>query len=102
MEHEDKAHESKEATKQTAIDPIVLASGASVLLSWYFFFIKGDRQRGLFVGLWPPTLMAFASYFRGARMEQMLRKRPGSVVSRVQERLPAQVQERLQEQMQEH
>lgn len=93
METQHKRQETKEATKGTAIDPIVLASGASVLLSWYFYFAKDDKERGLFVGLWPPTLMAFASYFRGARMEQMIERsllNPRGVVSRVQEMLQEQ------------
>ncbi len=88
MEHQETKHETKQATKKTAIDPIVLASGASVLLAWYFFYVKEEREQGLFVGLWPPTLMAFASYFRGARMEDMLQHRGMSasgVVSKIQE-----------------
>lgn len=97
MEHESKKHETKEASKKTAIDPIIMGSAASVLLSWYFFYLKEDRQQGLFVGLWPPTLMAFASYFRSARMEDMLEHQAqgvnaSGVVSRVQEMLQEQKQ----------
>lgn len=93
MAQQDVQHETKQATKKTAIDPIILASGASVLLSWYFYFVQGDRDHGLFVALWPPTLIAFASYFRGARMEDMLQHRgltTGNVVSRLQEMLQEQ------------
>ena len=61
-----------EATAQTGTDPAVMAAGASVLLSWYFFFGRDDRELGLFVGLWPPTLLAFASYFRQTRMSDKL------------------------------
>ncbi len=53
---------------ETAMDPAVTAAALSVALSWYFFFLRGDRHRGLFVGLWPPTILAFASYFKQTRM----------------------------------
>lgn len=55
-----------------------MASAASVLLSWYFFFMRGDKLRGLFVGLWPPTFLAFASYFEQTRMSDMMRDATGS------------------------
>lgn len=43
-------------------DPVVAAAMGSVLYSWYQFYIKGDTDTGLFVGLWAPTLLAAASY----------------------------------------
>ena len=55
-----------------AMGPAVLASAASVGLSWYYFFLRGDRERGLFVGLWPPTILAFASYFNQRKMRNQL------------------------------
>ena len=55
-----------------AMGPAVVASAASVALAWYYFFVKGDRQRGLFIGLWPPTILAFASYFNQRRMRNQL------------------------------
>ncbi|QFU83784.1 hypothetical protein [Natronorubrum aibiense] len=57
---------------EQAIGPAVLASAASVGLSWYYFFLRGDRERGLFVGLWPPTILAFASYFNQRKMRRQL------------------------------
>jgi hypothetical protein len=44
--------------------PVALAAVASVLYSWYMFYVREDELYGLFVGLWPPTLLAFASYLR--------------------------------------
>ena len=67
-----------EATAETGTDPAVIASAASVVLSWYYFFIQGDRETGLFVGLWPPTIMAFASYFNQTRMADRLQRATGS------------------------
>lgn len=76
--------QSREASKRTAIDPIVLGAGASVLLSWFYFFGQDEPEKGLFVGLWPPTLLAFASYFRQTRMHTMLEEQSTGLVHRVQ------------------
>ncbi len=67
---------------EQALGPAFLASAASVGLAWYYFFIRGDRQRGLFVGLWPPTILAFASYFNQRKMRQQLDTitRPGTTL----------------------
>lgn len=56
------------ATEQSGTDPLVIAAAASVLLSWYEYFGRGNKEMGLFVGLWPPTILAFASYFRQRKM----------------------------------
>lgn len=55
-----------------AMGPAFMAAAASVGLSWYYFFARGDKERGLFVGLWPPTILAFASYFNQRKMSQQL------------------------------
>ena len=60
------------ATAETGTDPAVMAAGASVMLSWYYYFVRGDREMGLFVGLWPPTILAFSSYFTQTRMRDKL------------------------------
>lgn len=75
---------SEKAAERTGRDPIVLASAASIPLSWYYFYMKKDRQKGLFVGLWAPTLLAFASYFRQTRMNEMMDRESSDIVSRVQ------------------
>lgn len=64
--------QAAEEVSEQALGPAFLAAGASVGLAWYYFFLKGDRQRGLFVGLWPPTILAFASYFNQRKMRQQL------------------------------
>ncbi|GAB3680019.1 hypothetical protein GCM10028857_02150 [Salinarchaeum chitinilyticum] len=45
-------------------DPIVAIAAGSVLLSWYEFYVKGEKEDGIFVGLWAPTLLALASYLQ--------------------------------------
>ncbi|WP_049925013.1 hypothetical protein [Halopiger goleimassiliensis] len=64
--------EAAEQVGEQAMGPAFLAAAASVGLSWYYFFLRGEKQRGLFVGLWPPTILAFASYFNQRRMAQQL------------------------------
>lgn len=75
---------SSEAAERARSDPFLLASMVSIPLSWYYFFGKGDRERGIFVGLWAPTLLALGSYFRQMSMREMLDRESNSLVSRVQ------------------
>ena len=67
-----------EAAGETGMDPAVIGAAASVALSWYYFFVQGDREKGLFVGLWPPTIFAFVSYFQQTRMSRRLESAIGS------------------------
>jgi hypothetical protein len=41
-----------------------LAAGISFLLSVYLFF-GGDRERGIFVGLWVPSILSAGSLLMG-------------------------------------
>ncbi|SEH10829.1 hypothetical protein SAMN04487967_0077 [Natronorubrum sediminis] len=80
-EQEMSGQQAEEVTRQ-AMGPALLAAVASVGLSWYYFFLRGDRQRGIFVGLWPPTILAFASYFNQRKMRQQLETvtQPGATI----------------------
>lgn len=79
--------QAREAAQETTRDPWILAAGASVVLSWIAFFGARDRELGLFIGLWPPTFLAFASYFNQTRMQQMLNRATGQggIVERVEQ-----------------
>jgi hypothetical protein len=91
MQRKSQMQETQEATKRTAIDPMVLAAGLSVVLSWAVFYGKGDKEQGLFIGLWPPTLLAFASYFRQNKLEEKLERQGASgIVRRVQQAIEQQ------------
>jgi hypothetical protein len=61
-----------EAAGESTTDLAIIASAASVALSWYQFFGRGNKMQGMFIGLWPPTILAFASYFNQKRIEQKL------------------------------
>lgn len=53
-----------ETTPMSAGDPVAGIAGASVLYAWYKFYVRGDRESGIFIGLWAPTLLAAASYLQ--------------------------------------
>lgn len=61
-----------EAAKEPSTNVTMMATEASVVLSWYEFFVRDNKIRGLFVALWPPTILAFASYFHQKRMEEQI------------------------------
>ena len=65
------------AAEQTSMDPAVMVSAGAVVLSWYQFFFRGNKLTGLFVGLWPPTILAFASYFKQTQMSDTLDRAAG-------------------------
>ena len=73
--------------EQTSSNPTIMASVGSIVLSWYLFFVAGDREGGLFVGLWAPTILAFGSYFRQTRMHAKLDQAMGrgGIVERVEQ-----------------
>ena len=55
-----------------ALGPVGLAALGSIGLALYFFYVRGDKQRGQFVGLWPSTILALASYLRLEQIKQTL------------------------------
>lgn len=58
--------------ERTGADLAVVASLASVALSLNEFFVKGNRERGIFVGLWAPTILGFSSYLKQKAIEERL------------------------------
>jgi len=60
----EKIDEVADQAPMSAGDPIAVAAVASVLFAWYNFYIRGEKQTGIFVGLWAPTMLAAASYLQ--------------------------------------
>lgn len=56
-----------------SVGPTVLASMASVGLALYFYYVRGDKQRGQFVGFWPVTILAFASFLKLEEIKELLK-----------------------------
>jgi hypothetical protein len=53
-----------ESTPLSAGDPVATAAAGSVLLAWYQFYVRDDKESGIFIGLWAPTMLAAASYLQ--------------------------------------
>ena len=64
MEKPKEKEAAKEIEERTGFDPVILAAVGSVILSWYQFYVRGNKEYGLFIGLWPPTLLAFSNAIR--------------------------------------
>ena len=69
-----------ETATEAGTDLALVASIASVALSWYAFFGRGDRELGLFVGLWPPTILTLANHFKQREFEQRIKMIPTAPV----------------------
>lgn len=61
-------------------------------LSLFTFFVARNREMGIFVGLWPPTILAFGSYFRQGRMNEKMDRAMGrtGVIERVEKMVQGQ------------
>ncbi|QAU12755.1 hypothetical protein EKH57_08480 [Halorubrum sp. BOL3-1] len=69
---EETAVEAVEGVSSDGLGPAVFASVGSVALALYFYYVRGDKQRGQFVGLWPVTILGLASYFKLAEIREAL------------------------------
>jgi hypothetical protein len=56
--------------ESSGFGPAALSAIGSVALALYYYYVKGDEQRGQFVGLWPATILGMASYLKIAKMER--------------------------------
>jgi len=56
--------------EESGLGPAGLASIGSVALALYYYYVRGDEQRGQFVGLWPGTILGFAAYLKLSQQEQ--------------------------------
>lgn len=72
MSQEKDTEDAREVGMGTERDPIVLAAAGSVLLAWYQFYIRGNKEAGLFIGLWPPTMLAFSNAIRINNIDQKM------------------------------
>ena len=61
---DDPAGEAFEEMGTDGLGLPVMAALGSVALALYFYYVRGDKQRGQFVGLWPSTILALASFFK--------------------------------------
>lgn len=80
MEIEKDEGAAKEIEKRTGFDPIILAAIGSVALAWFQYYVRGNRHHGLFIGLWPPTLLAFSTAIRNQQQQRNRREQDDETV----------------------
>lgn len=80
MPDQKEQEKAKEIGKRTGRDPIIMVAAGSVLLSWYQFYVRGNKQSGLFIGLWPPTLLAFSNAVRINNISRKVESKTESLV----------------------
>jgi hypothetical protein len=58
---------------ESGLGPAALAAIGSVALALYYYYVRGDKQRGQFIGLWPGTILGLATYVKLNEVSQRLR-----------------------------
>jgi uncharacterized protein YjeT (DUF2065 family) len=71
---EENVDEMADSVPMSVGDPVATLAGGSVLYAWYKFYMKGDKEGGLFVGLWAPTLLTAANYLQQKDIIQKFKK----------------------------
>jgi hypothetical protein len=71
---------AKEIGMRTGRDPTVPAAVGSVLLSWFQFYVRGNKTSGLFIGLWAPTLLTFSNALRINQISRNVESKTGNLV----------------------
>jgi hypothetical protein len=74
---------AKEVGMKTGRDPVVLAAAGSVLLAWYQYYVRGNKEHGLFIGLWPPTLLAFSNAVNIKKITHKLENKTETLLDRL-------------------
>jgi hypothetical protein len=59
---------------ESGMGPAAMAAIGSVALALYYYYVRGEKQRGQFVGHWPATILGMAAYLKLAEIEQLLRE----------------------------
>lgn len=83
MEKQKETETAKEIGKKTGFDPVILAAVGSVALSWYQFYVRGNKAHGLFIGLWPPTLLAFSNAVRINEISEKIEGKATRLIDRL-------------------
>ncbi|MFC4358016.1 hypothetical protein ACFO0N_08660 [Halobium salinum] len=66
------AKRSEGEPESTGGDAALGAAIASVGLSLYTYYVQGDKEQGVFIGLWAPTILGFATYLKQKSTEERL------------------------------
>jgi len=60
--HDETTGEVGQPPVSGSMGPAAWAAIGSVALALYFYYVRGDKQRGQFIGLWPATILSLAAY----------------------------------------
>mgnify|MGYP000232915551 CR=1 FL=1 len=71
---------AREIGRRTGRDPALMAAAGSVLLAWYQYYVRGNKQHGLFIGLWAPTLLGFSNAIRIASISRKVESKTSNLV----------------------
>lgn len=59
---------------ERGMGPAALASIGSVALALYYYYVRNEKQRGQFVGLWPATILSLAIYLKLDKIRGLLHR----------------------------
>jgi hypothetical protein len=59
---------------QSGFGPGAMAAIGSVALALYYYYVRGQKQRGQFVGLWPATILGLAAYLKLEELKRILQE----------------------------
>lgn len=85
MPEQKQRQKAKKIGNKTGRDPVVIAAVGSVLLSWYQFYVRGNKMHGLFIGLWPPTLLALSNAVRINKISRKLEIETENIIEQLTE-----------------
>jgi len=57
---------------KNGLGPALMAAIGSVALSLYYYYVRGEKQRGQFIGLWPATILGLAIYIKLDTIKRLL------------------------------
>lgn len=66
-----------QGSDDSSLGPAAVAAIGSVALALYYYYVRGDEQRGQFVGLWPATILGLAAYLKLNEIQQRLEETEG-------------------------
>ncbi len=83
MAQQSEKEAAKEVGQRTGRDPVLIAAFGSILLAWYQYYVRGNKEHGLFIGLWPPTLLAFSNAVRINNISRKVENRTENLFDRL-------------------
>lgn len=58
----------------SGLGPTTMAAVGSIALALYYYYVRGEKERGQFVGHWPATILALAIYLELDQIKRLLQQ----------------------------